>query len=345
MPVDLRYPTRVQWVDLAKGFGIILVVFGHVLRGLVSSGIIQGSGYIQLLDDVIYSFHMPLFFFISGMLLKSAIGKYSVGSFFFSKLKTLAYPFVVWSLLQGGMLLLLSKYTSRHVSVSDILSFPIHPIEQFWFLYALFFISITFFFIYKVMCMFVSDQICTAILLLACFVLYPFAKMISFIPPLFYILHYGFFFVLGLFFSLKIDFFSGILIKRINVFMLTACFILCQMMFHVFLSVDHGHVSYYGLVLAIISILFFLSISMFFVNKVPALFVSLGVFSMPIFLMHIMLASGFRIVLMKLFHVDQAWVHLMLGTLVGLVLPVFIISRFPVFNVLISPVFLGNRHG
>lgn len=87
-----------------------------------------------------------------------------------------------------------------------------------------------------------------------------------------------------------------------------------------------------------------LSISMFSVEKLPAFFfVSLGVLSMPIFLMHIIFASGFRIVLMKLFHVNQAWVHLILGTLVGLALPVFIISRFPVFNVLISPVFLDKH--
>lgn len=343
MSIDLRYSTRVQWVDVAKGIGIILVVFGHVLRGLASSGIMQSSGYVKLLDDVIYSFHMPLFFFISGMLLKSAIGKYSVDSFFFSKLKTLAYPFFVWSLLQGGMLLLLSKYTSRHVSVADILSFPIHPIEQFWFLYALFFISTTFFFIHKAMGMFASEQICTAILLLACFVLYPFANLVSVVPPLFYIFHYGFFFILGLFFSLRIEIFSEVLTKRTNVFLLAACFILCQAMFHFLFDLSHERGTYYGLALAVISIFSILSISMFSVEKLPAFFVSLGVLSMPIFLMHIIFASGFRIVLMKLFHVNQAWVHLILGTLVGLALPVFIISRFPVFNVLISPVFLDKH--
>ncbi len=47
---------RKQWVDVLKGFGILLVVAGHVLTGTTVV--------------VIYMFHMPLFFFISGVLFK-----------------------------------------------------------------------------------------------------------------------------------------------------------------------------------------------------------------------------------------------------------------------------------
>lgn len=47
--------TRVEWVDVAKGIGIILVVLGHN----------QSPDYII---KFIYSFHMPLFFFLSGYL-------------------------------------------------------------------------------------------------------------------------------------------------------------------------------------------------------------------------------------------------------------------------------------
>ncbi|WP_373565555.1 acyltransferase family protein, partial [Klebsiella pneumoniae] len=51
---------REAWVDYAKGIGIILVVFGHVNRGLYSAGIqLSGSSYL-LTDSIIYSFHMPL---------------------------------------------------------------------------------------------------------------------------------------------------------------------------------------------------------------------------------------------------------------------------------------------
>ena len=49
---------RLDWVDVARGLGILAVVLGHVWT--------RGS-----LRDAMYSFHMPLFFLLSGMLSRS----------------------------------------------------------------------------------------------------------------------------------------------------------------------------------------------------------------------------------------------------------------------------------
>jgi len=46
---------RLDWIDVARGAGIIAVVLGHVWT--------QGA-----MRDAMYSFHMPLFFLLSGML-------------------------------------------------------------------------------------------------------------------------------------------------------------------------------------------------------------------------------------------------------------------------------------
>ena len=51
---------RVQYVDIAKGIGIILVVMGHNDFALIS----------PFAHKLIYSFHMPMFFFMSGMFFK-----------------------------------------------------------------------------------------------------------------------------------------------------------------------------------------------------------------------------------------------------------------------------------
>jgi fucose 4-O-acetylase-like acetyltransferase len=48
---------RVEYVDIAKGIGIILVVMGHNDFALIS----------PFAHKLIYSFHMPMFFFMSGM--------------------------------------------------------------------------------------------------------------------------------------------------------------------------------------------------------------------------------------------------------------------------------------
>lgn len=53
--IDKEAGDRLDWVDVARGIGIVAVVIGHVwTRGPVR--------------DALYSFHMPLFFILSGML-------------------------------------------------------------------------------------------------------------------------------------------------------------------------------------------------------------------------------------------------------------------------------------
>lgn len=58
---------RIKWLDCAKGMAAILVVAGHIARGYLEAGIYVDYGRIMMtLHNVIYSFHMPLFFMLSG---------------------------------------------------------------------------------------------------------------------------------------------------------------------------------------------------------------------------------------------------------------------------------------
>ena len=50
---------RIKWVDIAKGIGIILVIVGHTIALEYSAPI--------------YTFHMPLFFFLSGLFLNTDV--------------------------------------------------------------------------------------------------------------------------------------------------------------------------------------------------------------------------------------------------------------------------------
>ena len=51
---------RIEYIDIARGIGILLVVMGHNDFSLIS----------PFLFKLIYSFHMPLFFFMSGIFFK-----------------------------------------------------------------------------------------------------------------------------------------------------------------------------------------------------------------------------------------------------------------------------------
>lgn len=74
---------RFDYLDMAKGVGILLVVWAHIML-------------IGWTHKVIYAFHMPLFFFISGMLFNK--DKYeSFGKFFKVRAKRLLVPYVLYS--------------------------------------------------------------------------------------------------------------------------------------------------------------------------------------------------------------------------------------------------------
>ncbi len=52
----MQNANRNEWVDYAKGFGIVLVVYGHISRGLYNSGIISDTKWFHFIDSLIYSF-------------------------------------------------------------------------------------------------------------------------------------------------------------------------------------------------------------------------------------------------------------------------------------------------
>src|SRR5690606_15822455 len=66
---------RNAWVDYAKAIGIILVVYGHVARGVFNAGLPMEESSYLLVDSIIYSFHMPLFFFLSGLFFYDSLMK------------------------------------------------------------------------------------------------------------------------------------------------------------------------------------------------------------------------------------------------------------------------------
>lgn len=128
---------RVEWVDAAKGLGIVLVVVGHVIRSLFHSSLADEHGTAAFLDQWIYAFHMPMFFVLSGLFLPRAFPR-PAAVFFADKCRTILYPYVVWATLQTGLQVVMSRYTNAHETWRDVLAIPVIPPMQFWFLYTLF---------------------------------------------------------------------------------------------------------------------------------------------------------------------------------------------------------------
>ena len=118
---------RIQWIDLCKAIGIYLVVLGHFLP--------VGTP----LKIIIYSFHVPLFFILSGFLLKTERGWVS-------------------QVFRRARLLLLPYFGFATVSLFYYVAFPINKMdivtkfffwkgetvwnEPLWFLFTLFVVEL-----------------------------------------------------------------------------------------------------------------------------------------------------------------------------------------------------------
>jgi acyltransferase len=76
---------RVHWIDIARGIGIILVLYGHLF---VSA---QNNYFI-------FAFHMPLFFFISGLVFKPTTNSLkSIATKYFKQLLIPYYIFAAFT--------------------------------------------------------------------------------------------------------------------------------------------------------------------------------------------------------------------------------------------------------
>ena len=129
---------RDAFLDIAKGLAIILVVVGHVVQG-------SSESFDDLLwFRVIYSFHMPLFVFLSGAVAAIAFQSNTIQGGFGSAIKRaktkiskasirLLLPFVAWCVINQ-----LFYHHSDSILSALILAFR-RPDTALWFLLAIFY--------------------------------------------------------------------------------------------------------------------------------------------------------------------------------------------------------------
>ena len=116
---------KINYIDYSKGIAILFVIFGHVYSGN------------NIATTWIYSFHMPLFFIISGFLLKLNKNK-DTKSMILKKFKSLMVPYILFSIINiVGFYLI--KDLSYEVFKGNIFNtITLFGIGALWFLPALF---------------------------------------------------------------------------------------------------------------------------------------------------------------------------------------------------------------
>ena len=125
---------RIVFLDIAKAICIILVVVGHYMPD-------NSPMWYVMLNKVIYTFHMPLFMFVSGYVYIATKKDISYGSFLMKKVKRLMIPYFTTSVIVITIKLLAQNFMFVEHPVTLLSFFEILylPVAGYflWFIWAL----------------------------------------------------------------------------------------------------------------------------------------------------------------------------------------------------------------
>jgi fucose 4-O-acetylase-like acetyltransferase len=290
----------------------------HVMRGLYGASLTdwQSSALGHTFE---YSFRMALFFMLSGLFFAKGVKKYAPFGFFIKRCKTILYPYIIWSLIQTGVEIAMSRYANGEKQLSDIYTCLIVPQAQFWFMFSLFFINIVNILLYKI-----SNKRWLTVSMSVGVLYFLFPVDLSVFSNTF---KYLIFFNAGIYMS-------DILLNGKGVKILSEWKCLVGII-PAFIVVEHFHFAglhrfpWFSLIAALTGALLILSLSGRFAGKRFARgFVSLGSCSMEIYILHILAAAGTRIVLNNFLNVQNTLTHIIAGTFCGVLIPFAIAVLF-----------------
>lgn len=276
-----------NWILIAKGIGIVLVVIGHFCPD-------NEPDYWGYIRNIIYSFHMPLFFLLSGFLYSHAKHKYA--DLIKGKVKRLLYPFVSIAILFFVIKYIagLAFQLEHSIGFESIIALLLTPSRSYmpllWFVHALFLI----FLIYPIIRTVINNNpiillffVLVNLLLGSDYIIL--GKVVANIP----------FFILGIILRETTE------LKKIAIagkpMTIIASFIIFSLTYLLSLKLNTEHQAMYlfELVLGVIGTLFIINLSSFIDNSgrknIKAVLTQIGFYSMTIYLFHTLFESAVRI--------------------------------------------------
>ena len=315
---------RIEWIDALKGFAILVVVIGHcVADSLHSNTFPIYQDYMQMFYDFIYSFHMPFFFTISGFVFY--LGKKNINTK--NKLLNFSLIYVIWSTLMWISKYVMAKDVNNPVTLVDLFSIVYKPIMIYWYLYVLIFM-------YLVVSLLKIERVSGKVLLFSAIIAIGVKFLHLEIAIVNQLLYHMYFFLAG-----GYCFSSGLLTKiRKREFLLSIFVLLANIFLYLFASpLPETVVIIKGFIIAnVASLACFFAIS----NMKPmSVLVLMGANTLQIYVMHCFFTGGLRVVFKHL-ACSNIYLYFLLGTLMGIVIPILTASmckKSPYLNGLFEP--------
>ncbi|MBR5614381.1 MAG: acyltransferase [Clostridia bacterium] len=297
-------------VDRLKGYACFLVLFGHVIMGIRLAGI-DIPEFFGGMEKFIWSFHVALFLFLSGVVYKVTgewKSKKTKSGFILYKLYALGIPYIAFSVVYILINSLVGE-SNTGFAVSDIFYIWKTPVAQYWYLYALFFL----FCIWTFLSGIIKNWHITLVVIL-----------IGYLAPLFGIslgsLDVVFYSALAFGVGTFVNFKNLTKLPNRAKWLIVLMHIAVGVVLVLLDKIEAPFIKELMILFGIYSSIMFISIiqdlkliSHFldFVNK----------YSFQIYLLHTIFTAGIRIILLRM-NIAQWWIHVILGTVCGLVFSV-----------------------
>lgn len=315
--IENKKQARVIWIDNVKIIACILVALGHLAMGFVGASLIEeGLGY-KIFVETIYCFHVPLFFICSGFLYQQFTKEQTAKNYakgILKKLISLGIPYFVFSTATYFLKTLFSSQVNYALEEGLAKTLFLNPLSPYWFLYSLFFM-----FLLSPILKNKADAIIRALIGVVLYAMSSFS-LLGFVPE-------AVFNPVDNFCKNYIWFIFGMVISRFNFNALyKKWFIGAFLLFlgikiiAIVYDVELGVFSLILSLLACVGIIGFVA-DMYKSNRQTRMFGFFSKYTMPIFLMHTIISSGVRSVLLKVGIVSLP-VHIVVGIITSILLPI-----------------------
>ena len=131
-PVVSTVHKRDQSIDVARGITIIAIVLGHVVLGVGAAKMANA----QQVEDVtrgLYLFRLSTLAYLSGLFVQRGIAKAGSKGFVTQRLLLFGWLYLLWSVVQGSVKALAGSLANEPMRWSDVLRVWV-PEGQLWFL-------------------------------------------------------------------------------------------------------------------------------------------------------------------------------------------------------------------
>jgi len=325
---------RLAWIDYARGIAIILVLYRHIFEGISRSGVEAAQfSWLEHANIIFYSFRMPLFFILSGVFIGKSLAKRGMKNLIVNKFNILLYPYLLWSALQITIQICLSGLVNANRGVADygyIFLFP-RRIDQFWYLYALFNVTVLYILTKEKLRLKIWHQLSIG------FVAYMYSSYVSVhhidLGFIYDICHFYIFFAIGELIADRIlDSSKYSLYGSWGLFAILLPFFAAGQYYFLVTNLNNQynlfveeHQPLLFAVIALVGCAFMINISFLLqrYNSVKLLRVA-GFHSLYIYVSHVLVASAVRMCLVKVFHVTYLPVLLVICLCFAVVIPILL---------------------